>query len=171
MPFSGMQSLSGIFRPGTPTARLARAVGPGASASDIVARAVQGRLPPGKAPERGLQRYTVLTNRAVSAAFPQIKEIGGWRPDALKWHPNGLALDIMIPGYTSPSGKALGDQVLSFLMSNQAALGIDHAIWQQAIHDDAGPGRTMENRGSPAQNHMDHLHVATKGGGYPGGGR
>ena len=40
-------------------------------------------------PENGLQKFTVLTNRAVSAAFPQIREIGGVRADSLKWHPNG----------------------------------------------------------------------------------
>lgn len=47
------------------------------------------KLPPGKAPEGRLQRYTILTNRAVSAAFPQIQTIGGYRPDSMKWHPQG----------------------------------------------------------------------------------
>ena len=73
------------------------------------------KLPPGKAPEDRLQRYTIITNRAVSAAFPQIQTIGGYRPDSMKWHPQGLALDIMIPSPTSPQGIALGNGVLQFL--------------------------------------------------------
>ena len=128
---------------------------------------MRGLLPPGKASERGLQKYTILTNRAVSAAFPQIDEIGGYRADALHWHPDGLALDVMIPNWNTPGGRALGDQVLAYVMANKETLGVDHAIWRQAIYDDSGPGRTMENRGSATQNHMDHVHIATKGGGYP----
>ena len=34
----------------------------------------------------------------------------------------------------------------------------------------AGETVMMDNLGSPTQNHMDHIHVATKGGGYPRGG-
>jgi len=109
-------------------------------------------------------------HRAVSAAFPQIREVGGYRPDSLHWHPDGLALDIMVPGWNTPGGKAFGDQVLRFLMTNKSTLGIDHAIWRQAIHYDGDGGQMMDNHGSPTQNHMDHIHVATKGGGYPRGG-
>ena len=45
-------------------------------------------------------------NRAISAAFPEIKEIGGVRSDSLHWHPDGLALDIMIPNWDTPKGAS-----------------------------------------------------------------
>lgn len=128
------------------------------------------QLPPGKAPEDRLQRYTILTNRAVSAAFPQIKSIGGYRPDSMKWHPQGLALDIMVSSAyppLSPQGIALGNGILKFLMNNAKTLGVDHAIWRQHIFYPNGTSESMEDRGGLTANHYDHVHVATIGGGYP----
>jgi hypothetical protein len=49
------------------------------------------------APERGLQVKTILLARTISAVFPEIKSMGGVRPDPLPWHPRGLAIDVMIP--------------------------------------------------------------------------
>lgn len=128
------------------------------------------KLPPGKAPEKGLQRYTILTNRAVSAAFPQVKSIGGVRPDSMKWHPQGLALDVMVSSAyppLSPQGIALGNGILAFLMKNAKTLGVDHAIWRQHIYYPDGTSEGMPDRGGLTANHFDHVHVATKGGGYP----
>lgn len=128
------------------------------------------KLPKGKADESRLQRYTILTNRAVSAAFPQIKEIGGYRPDALKWHPQGLALDIMVSSAylpLSPQGIALGNGIRDFLLRNAKALGIDHVIWRQRMYYPSGNSEAMEDRGGLTANHFDHVHVATIGGGYP----
>ncbi|MFV8227425.1 hypothetical protein [Mycolicibacterium fortuitum] len=128
------------------------------------------KLPPGKAPEKGLQRYTILTNRAVSAAFPQVKSIGGVRPDSMKWHPQGLALDVMVSSAyppLSPQGIALGNGILAFLMKNAKTLGVDHAIWRQHIYYPDGTSEGMDDRGGLTANHFDHVHVATKGGGYP----
>jgi uncharacterized small protein (DUF1192 family) len=167
----GLSSLGGLA--GGPMSAMSQQSSPpgaGARTAGVTVNSVHGPLPPGKASEKGLQKDTILVNRVVSAAFPQIQEIGGYRQDSLHWHPDGLALDIMIPGSNTPAGKALGDQVLSFLMTNKSTLGVDHAIWRQAIHYDGGGGQLMEDRGSPTANHMDHVHVATKGGGYPRGG-
>ena len=172
-PLSGLQGLSGLSGLGGSGTRLMSSTRPGGrgplgalDAGSIVARAIQGQLPPGKAPENGLQKFTVLTNRAVSAAFPQIREIGGVRADSLKWHPNGLALDVMIPNWNTPQGKALGDEVLAFVKANKEALGVDHAIWRQATYYGPGGGEPMGGRGGATANHFDHVHIATKGGGY-----
>lgn len=124
-------------------------------------------LPPGKASEYRLQRYTILCNRAVSAAFPQIQSIGGYRPDSLKWHPQGLALDVMIPNFLSPQGIALGNGIRDFLLRNAKVLGIDHVIWRQQMYYPSGTTELMENRGGLTANHFDHIHLATIGGGYP----
>ena len=149
-PLSGLQGLSGLSGLGGSGTRLMSSTRPGGrgplgalDAGSIVARAIQGQLPPVKAPENGLQKFTVLTNRAVSAAFPQIREIGGVRADSLKWHPNGLALDVMIPNWNTPQGKALGDEVLAFVKANKEALGVDHAIWRQAMYYGPGGGEPM----------------------------
>lgn len=125
---------------------------------------------PGKADEHGLQRYTILANRAISAAFPQINTIGGYRHDALKWHPEGLALDVMISSTyppLSPQGIALGNGVLAYVLHNAKALGIAHAIWRQHMYYPDGTVESMEDRGGLTANHFDHVHIATIGGGYP----
>lgn len=128
------------------------------------------QLPVGKADENRLQRYTILTNRAVSAAFPQINVIGGYRADALKWHPQGLALDIMVSSTyppLSPQGIALGNGIRDFLLKNAKVLGVDHVIWRQHMYYPGGGVEAMEDRGGLTANHFDHVHVATIGGGYP----
>ncbi|MBU8819279.1 hypothetical protein KL864_25630 [Mycolicibacterium goodii] len=129
-----------------------------------------GALGPGKASEKGLQRYTILMNRAISAAFPEVAEIGGVRDDSLHWHPDGLALDVMIPNPTSPQGIALGNRVVDFLLQNKEKLHVDHVIWRQHIYGADGSVRKMEDRGSLTQNHFDHVHAVSEGGGYPTGG-
>ena len=122
------------------------------------------------APEQGLQVDTILTARAVSGMFPEIATIGGVRRDSMRWHPDGLAIDVMIPNYHSPEGIALGDRIVGFVLENAERFGIHHALWRQTSH---GPGRAprpMSNRGGDTANHFDHVHIATTGGGYPKGG-
>ncbi len=127
-------------------------------------RTVDRALPVGLAPERGLQVKTILASRAISAAFPEIHNIGGVRPDALPWHPNGLALDVMIPNPGTPAGIALGNEIVSYVMRNAARFGMQDAIWRGVYYTPNGGQR------SGGYGHYDHVHVTTKGGGYPTGG-
>lgn len=120
-------------------------------------------LPAGVAPERGLQVKTILTARAISAVFPEISSIGGVRPDALRWHPNGLALDVMIPNPGSAAGVALGNQIVAFVMKNAGKFGMQDAIWRGTYYTPSGA------QGSGGYGHYDHVHVTTTGGGYPSG--
>jgi hypothetical protein len=131
----------------------------GAAGQSDVPRA----LPAGDVSEAGLQVKTILAARAVSAAFPQITNMIGVRPDSRPWHPNGLAVDIMIPNAYSPEGIALGDEILAFAMANADRFGVQDVIWQGVYHTPAGP------RGSN-YGHFDHVHITTVGGGYPTGG-
>lgn len=121
-------------------------------------------LPVGVADERGLQVRTVLTGRSISATFPQIHEIDGWRPDALRWHPEGLALDVMIPEPESSGGIALGNQIVAYVLTNATRFGIQDAIWRGIYYTPDG----AQSGGS--YGHYDHVHVTTTGGGYPSGG-
>ena len=119
-------------------------------------------LPVGVAPERGLQIRTILVARSISAEFPQIAEIGGVRPDGMRWHPDGLAVDVMIPNPGSAEGIALGDRVVAFALANAERFGLQDAIWRGVYYTPAGPG-------GGGYGHFDHVHITTTGGGYPTG--
>ncbi len=127
-------------------------------------------LPAGVGIERGLQVKTILAERLVSAYFREIRNIGGVRGDYLKWHPNGQAIDVMIPNYQSPEGKELGDRIAAFALANADRLSLNHVIWRRIIYDRHGKPALMGNLGGDDANHYTHVHIATDGGGYPTGG-
>ncbi len=168
---SPLSALSGLASaPASMMSGLSGSGGKGEPGTLLAARATpEGALPPGAASEKGLQRNTILLARAISAAFPELKDIGGWRQDALKWHPNGLAIDVMIPNYNTAEGKAVGDRVLAFTMQHASKFGLDHAIWRQTMYTQGSSPRGMEDRRGDTQNHYDHVHIATSGGGCPSG--
>jgi hypothetical protein len=127
-------------------------------------RAVDRTLPAGLAPERGLQVKTILASRAITAAFPEIHSIGGVRPDSLRWHPNGLALDVMIPNAGTAEGIALGNEIVDYVLRNASRFGMQDAIWRGVYYTPNGGQR------GGGYGHYDHVHVTTTGGGYPSGG-
>ncbi|WP_448425006.1 hypothetical protein [Mycolicibacterium porcinum] len=142
---------------------------PAVPAERAVRRNMRFPLPAGRASEKGLQVETILAARAVSARFPQILDIGGVRPDSLKWHPNGLAIDVMIPNYGTPEGKALGDKIVAYVLDNADRFGVNHVIFRQQIYSRGKAPRMMSDRGGVTANHYDHVHIATNGGGFPTG--
>lgn len=119
-------------------------------------------LPVGVAPEQGLQVKTILTARSISAAFPEIHEIGGVRPDALRWHPEGFALDVIIPNPDTTEGIALGNEIVAFVLTNATRFGIQDAIWRGVYYTPNGAQAT-------GVGHYDHVHITTTGGGHPTG--
>lgn len=129
----------------------------------VAANAAPRMLPVGVANERGLQVKTVLAARAVSAAFPEITNIGGVRPDALPWHPRGLAIDIMIPNPSSAAGIALGNEIVRFAFKNADRFALQDVIWRGTYYTPSGPSGS-------GYGHYDHVHITTHGGGYPTGG-
>ncbi len=126
-------------------------------------------LAPAVAAEKGLQIKTILAARAISAKFPEIHYIGGVRPDGLRWHPNGLALDVMIPHHQTSGGKALGDRIAAYIRANADRFALNHLIWRQVLYLPNGTVRRMGDHGSDDANHFTHLHIATNGGGFPTG--
>ncbi len=140
-----------------------------AASAPVAGQDFQFALPVGAAPENGLQIHTIWVARAISVMFPEIKTIGGYRQDALKWHPNGLAIDVMIPDYHSPQGIALGNQIAGFALAMAKKWGVLHVIWRQGFYPaQAAPSWTADY-GNETANHFDHVHIATDGGGYPTG--
>lgn len=57
------------------------------------------------------------------------------------------------------SDKAKGDAVKDFAVDNASAIDLKWAIWQQKLWYPGGSSQKMDDRGSPTQNHMDHVHI------------
>jgi hypothetical protein len=140
-----------------------------AASAPVAARDLQFALPAGVAPEEGLQVKTIWAARAISVMFPEITAIGGFRQDALKWHPNGLAIDVIVPNYHTDEGIELGNQIAGLALANAERWGVLHVIWRQGYYPGIGAPSWTADYGSETANHFDHVHIATDGGGYPTG--
>ncbi|MEW2019291.1 M23 family metallopeptidase [Rhodococcus fascians] len=139
-----------------------------AATTPLTAGGEMAPLPADKGSEEHWQVDTVRIARAVAATFPEVDTIGGWRPvDSYDDHPSGRAADIMIPAFDSPEGIALGDRIADYVMANKDLFQVEYIIWRQQYRPASGEGNLMEDRGSPTQNHFDHVHVTTIGHGYP----
>jgi hypothetical protein len=134
-----------------------------ASRYRVYNREAERVLPVGIAPERGLQIKTILVSRSISALFPQIQNIGGVRPDSLRWHPDGLALDVMIPNPSSAAGIELGNRIVAFALENGDRFDLQDCIWRGMYYTPSGVK-------AGGYGHYDHVHITTHGGGYPNGG-
>lgn len=140
-----------------------------AVSAPVDTRVLDFPLSAGIAPESGLQIKTIWVARAISMMYPEITTIGGYRQDALKWHPNGLAIDVMIPDYHSDEGIELGNQIAGLALANAERWGVIHVIWRQGFYPGIGAPSWTADYGSETLNHFDHVHIATDGGGYPTG--
>ena len=107
---------------------------------------------------------TVRMRDAVSKAFPGLT-IGCYRQlEDGGEHPRGRACDFMVTGR-----PALGSRIAAWVQARASQLGVLYVIWWQHIWSPARADegwRPMEDRGSPTQNHEDHVHVSVKC--YPG---
>lgn len=85
-----------------------------------------------------------------------INNIGGWRPggDGYDEHVTGRALDVMVG-----NNRSAGDAVRDFVLANADAIDLKWVIWRQHLSYPGGGGYDMPDRGSPTQNHMDHVHI------------
>ncbi len=85
----------------------------------------------------------------------KVKDVGGARGRAGGGddHSIGLALDFMMPN------PAVGTALAEFVLAHRKELGVTYVIWQQR-YNDGGGWSMMEDRGSPTQNHYDHVHVS-----------
>lgn len=113
--------------------------------------------------EKGLTERTIALHRACRATWPQITTYYGYRNDPGSDHYTGRGLDIMIPNYTTASGKALGESIATWAVRNQSVFGIQYVIWNQRIWNvsraDEG-WRPMSDRGNDSANHLNHVHVS-----------
>ncbi|BDB43315.1 MULTISPECIES: hypothetical protein [Mycobacterium] len=111
----------------------------------------------------GLVAGSAQLRKIIAERFG-IADIGGYRPaDKYGEHSTGRALDVMVG-----NDKAKGDAVKDFALANAAAIDLKWVIWRQHLYYPGGGGYDMEDRGSPTQNHMDHVHIFS-GPGITGG--
>ena len=103
--------------------------------------------------ESGLLPNAVNGYRAVCAKFPEVKTFGGRRPGTGSDHNTGEAVDIMIAGST-------GDRISEYLIKNAKALNVKYVIFEKRIWMPGRGWKSMEDRGSATQNHMDHVHAS-----------
>lgn len=111
--------------------------------------------------------YAHVIVREISAKFPQVKTIYGWRMHSAysSDHPSGRALDLMIPKYSTAGGKSLGDSIARYLQNNHKRLHVHYLIWRQRIWNverstNVTAWRTMSDRGGVTANHLNHVHVS-----------
>lgn len=91
----------------------------------------------------------------LSRSLPGI-DIGTFRVDDYHEHDHG-AMDVM----TSDEAQA------AMVREKAFAAGAPYVLWQQQQWNADGSRSRMEDRGSPTQNHMDHVHTAPIPGGSP----
>lgn len=97
-----------------------------------------------------------LTAAILAREFPQLQDIlGSDYGHVPGTHDAGKSIDISIPNWDTPAGKALGDQINSYLQANAQALGISATIWQNKWK------RTSDGYVSPNDQpgHYDHIDV------------
>lgn len=162
-------SILGLDKSGIPTARVSAGEGVVperalatpigkllfAALLDVPALKGGGQVEPGQG-DAGLNPGAAWLRRYIMDNFG-VKDIGGRRSeDGYGEHSSGNAMDIMVG-----SDKSLGDKIAGFLKTNKDVLGLDGMIWQQRSYGYGGgwDGKMMSDRGSPTQNHMDHIHA------------
>lgn len=99
----------------------------------------------------GLRPSAARTCSAVRSVFGPLS-IGGYRPGDGD-HGAGVAVDVMI------NSRAQGDAIAAWLQAHAGELNIKYLIWRQRYWPAGGSWRMMADRGSPTQNHMDHVHI------------
>ena len=101
---------------------------------------------PANVSEVGLKPQSVAALRAIQGQFPNVpltSAKAGRQLDPFEWHPDGRGLDMGIPNWNTPEGKALGDKVNAWILANKEMLGVQGTLWQ-------------------VKDHYDHVHVSVK---------
>lgn len=118
--------------------------------------------------EAHLQFDTVMIGRTVNVLFPDVKEVGGWRPsDPYPDHPSGRAADIMMPNGGTGTDVRLGNEIAKYFQKHAKEYGIYYMLWRQQMWkagDPVGDWTSVSDRGDPTSNHMDHVHITVSTG-------
>lgn len=108
----------------------------------------------------GLTPNAAQLQQVLQQMFPGLQvnaNVG--RQDKFGEHGSGEALDIMVG-----NNRVLGEQLNRWLLQNAESFGLQYNLWRQAEWRPSGEVRPMDDRGSPTQNHMDHIHARVRPG-------
>lgn len=107
-------------------------------------------------------RAVVELAQDLTAVFGPL-EFSSVRPhDPYPEHAEGLALDVMVPGWDTPAGRELGDRIAVWVSDHAPDYRVSYTLWRQHYQPfpaDVYDAAAMEDRGSPTANHLDHLHI------------
>lgn len=103
----------------------------------------------------------------VVANYPRIRTIYGWRASSnySSDHPNGRAVDIMIPNWQDTSNADHGWEIARYFAANASKFNISYIIYRQQLWNASYPTRgwrAMEDRGGATANHYDHVHISVR---------
>jgi TP901 family phage tail tape measure protein len=107
----------------------------------------------------GLRSNVAAARNFIMNTFG-VRNIGGYSyrnvagTNKLSDHATGRALDVMT------SNGPLGFAIAEWFLNNPGAFGTKYAIFKQQIKSVGGSWRRMADRGSPTQNHLDHVHLS-----------
>lgn len=136
-------------------------------APDRAADIAVGSCPASGSPaERGLRPTALRGLRCTAQAWPRLEQFGGvgGRPIASD-HPFGLAVDYMVPRWSSDAGRAYGWQVARWVAANADRLDVTYIIWDAQIwRARTGRWSRYSYPSGPTTNptllHLDHVHVS-----------
>jgi hypothetical protein len=124
-------------------------------------------------------RATELTAREIEATFPSHNDVGTYpghgeiysitRGTLGGSNVGQYAIDRMTASANTAAGRAEGDRIAGWVISNANRLGVRYVIWNRRIWSRTGPTpgqwRTYTNpvasrRGTPSGDHTNHVHVS-----------
>ncbi|CAL8979814.1 hypothetical protein PROP_02938 [Propionicimonas sp. T2.31MG-18] len=133
--------------------------------------------PSGSAAEHGLRTTALHGLRCIKQAFPAITSIGGRRTASsptcrFSDHCAGLAVDLMIPKWSSRAGNAYGWRVAHWVQAHATALRVKFIIWDvrkwnPSANNAWRPYRHPYGNSNPTLAHKNHVHVSFYAGGDP----
>jgi hypothetical protein len=126
--------------------------------------------PSGSAAEHGLRATALHGLRCIKQAFPAITSIGGRRAASSSTcsfsdHCTGLAVDFMIPKWSSRAGNAYGWRVAHWVQAHAKQLRVKYIIWDvrkwnPSVGGSWRPYRHPYGNSNPTLAHKNHVHVS-----------
>ena len=171
-----MRDAQGYQAQSTGAPRLSLPGSPSGSAGDKAgdpSMYIGGPLPtgvklPGNA-EAGLKPNAIAGGRAIYAHAPWLKTMYGMgsRPIGTSDHPRGLAIDFMIPSWSSQAGNARGWELARWIAANSDGLKVKYIIWDvkkfnPSVSREWRPYTYPMGNSNPTVAHRDHIHVSFK---------
>lgn len=126
--------------------------------------------PSGSAAEHGLRGTALHGLRCIKQAFPAITSIGGRRAASsptcsFSDHCTGLAVDFMIPKWSSRAGNEYGWRVAHWVQAHAKGLRVKYIIWDvrkwnPSVSGSWRPYRHPYGNSNPTLAHKNHVHVS-----------